>query len=133
MLSLKPPKRHGWPEDVRKELHRQLQMVIGCPADALHITGTSTEADSPNLMVPWHVLARRGAEGPGERGWRVDFLKDGTVLGPFGAAACLTLGRSSYDRGSSQPWKDKTATYDLQGVVEASIELDMTTSHHEHP
>lgn len=55
MLSLKPPKR-GWPEEVRAELHRQLQMVIGCPGDSLHITMTSTEADTPNLMVTFVMI-----------------------------------------------------------------------------
>lgn len=50
IISLKPPKR-GWPEEVKRELHRQLQMVIGCAPETLHITQTSTEADSPNLMV----------------------------------------------------------------------------------
>lgn len=55
IISLKPPKR-GWPEEVKRELHRQLQMVIGCAPETLHITQTSTEADSPNLMVTFVML-----------------------------------------------------------------------------
>ena len=55
IISLKPPKR-GWPEEMKRELHRQLQMVIGCAPEALHITQTSTEADSPNLMVTFVML-----------------------------------------------------------------------------
>lgn len=69
LLSLKPPRR-GWPEDLEKQVHRQLGMVIGCEDEFLRITATSTEAETPNRMVAFVLIhpavLQAGKEDPKE-------------------------------------------------------------------
>ena len=55
MLSLRPPKK-GWPVSLETELHKQLQLLIGCRSRSLKILGTAAEAESPNILVNFVLL-----------------------------------------------------------------------------
>eukprot|EP00913_Durusdinium_trenchii_P033803 g31642.t1 len=57
-------------QDLEKQVHRQLGMVIGCEDEFLRITATSTEAETPNRMVAFVLIhpavLQAGKEDPKE-------------------------------------------------------------------